>query len=219
MSGSDEAMGRRGNRSYVIREGRMTPGQLKAFESSWPVYGVEPDSVKTAFSDDKPIVLEIGFGMGDSLFEQARDNAHENYIGVEMHRPGIGHLMQLARLEALHNLKIVRADAALLLANLPMDWLTRVQIFFPDPWHKKRHHKRRLVSTDFITELGSKLKPGGCIHLATDWENYAEVMTEVFSTLPQFAPAPPLSRPETKYERRGKRLGHPVADLVYRRIC
>ena len=209
---------RRGIRSYVIREGRMTPGQQRAFDEAWPQYGLEPEAVGDFLSQCDKAVLEIGFGMGDSLFEQAEANPDVTYIGIEMHRPGCGHLMQRAQKAELLNIRVIRADAVLILKGVPDASLDRVQIFFPDPWPKKRHHKRRLINAELLHLLAAKLHAGGIVHIATDWENYAEWIVDVFQDAASFEQVPPPSRPETKYERRGQRLGHKVADLAYRRI-
>ena len=221
---------RRTIRSFVRREGRMTTGQKKAYESLWPQYGLDPEQKLTAnhapFTQAAPVVVEIGFGMGDSLAQQAIVQPHTNFIGIEVHRPGVGHLLSLIAKHELDNIRIYCADAVEVLKHcIPDNSLDSVQIFFPDPWPKKRHHKRRLVQSPMVNLITSKLKAGGTLHLATDWENYAEHMLEVLSTctdLENTSPnglfvERPTSRPLTKFESRGKRLGHGVWDLVFRK--
>lgn len=204
-------------RSYVIRDGRITPGQVRALEECWDRYGLEVNdgliNLDIVFSKPQPTVLEIGFGMGDSLFEMSERDPSRNYIGVEVHRPGVGHLLQLAQKAGLQNLRLFRDDSIDVLKQCIGDKsLSNIQIFFPDPWHKKKHHKRRLISAEFVELLKSKLKDNGVLHIATDWVPYAEHIREVMSewqetTIP--------SRPITKYERRGLRLNHVVTDLAY----
>ena len=204
-------------KSYVLREGRITPGQKKALQVHWAEYALEVEDglIDQPFSVDQPLVLEIGFGMGDSLFEMARDLHQSNYIGVEVHRPGIGHLLQLAAAEGLKNLKVFRADSIDVLNGCIADHsLDKVQIFFPDPWHKKKHHKRRLISPTFVALLARKLKLTGVLHIATDWVPYAEVIKEVMQ---DWVPCEIPSRVQTKYERRGLRLDHEVCDLAFKK--
>lgn len=208
---------RRAIRSFVIREGRMTPGQKRALESDWPAYGLNVSDglldLQNLFVKAGPVVLEIGFGMGDSLFEMAAKNADVNYIGVEVHRPGVGHLLKLASDAQLTNLKVFSEDSIDVLSRcVPEKSLDGVQIFFPDPWHKKKHHKRRLINGDFVQLLESRLKVGGVLHIATDWANYAEWIQDV---LQDWVATSVPERAETKYERRGKRLDHEVFDLAY----
>ena len=218
-------------RSFVRREGRMTVGQKKAYASLWPRFGLDPHqklpTIHTPFAQTAPVVLEIGFGMGDSLAQQAVNQPQYHYIGIEVHRPGVGHLLSLIAKHELNNIRIYCADAVEVLTHcIPDNSLDSVQIFFPDPWPKKRHHKRRLVQPPIVNLIASKLKPGGTLHLATDWENYAEHMIEALGACPElintssnepFVPRP-ASRPLTKFESRGKRLGHGVWDLVFRKI-
>lgn len=208
---------RRPIRSFVIREGRMTPGQKRALEEAWPDYGLEVSgrmlNLDSLFSNSAPTICEIGFGMGDSLFEMAEKNAHLNYIGVEVHRPGVGHLLKLAEESSLNNLKVFAEDSIDVLTEcIPPKSLDGIQIFFPDPWHKKKHHKRRLISESFSQLLESRLKTGGVLHIATDWSHYAESIEETLSTW-QKTSIP--ERVETKYERRGLGLDHEVFDLAY----
>jgi tRNA (guanine-N7-)-methyltransferase len=208
----------------------MTAGQKKAYETLWPKFGLDPQqklaTIHAPFAKETPVVLEIGFGMGDSLAQQAANQPQNHYIGIEVHRPGVGHLLSLIAKHELNNMRIYCADAVEVLKHcIPDNSLDTVQIFFPDPWPKKRHHKRRLVQTPIVNLIASKVKPGGTLHLATDWENYAEHMLEVLSRCPALANtctnAPfverPSSRPLTKFESRGNRLGHGVWDLVFRK--
>jgi len=204
-------------RSFVIREGRMTPGQKRALEEAWPEFGLEVSGglldLDSLFSNSAPTICEIGFGMGDSLFEMAEKNTHLNYIGVEVHRPGVGHLLKLAEESSLNNLKVFAEDSIDVLTEcIPPKSLDGVQIFFPDPWHKKKHHKRRLISESFSELLQSRLKTGAVLHIATDWSHYAESIAE---TLSKWQKASIPERAETKYERRGLGLDHEVFDLAY----
>ncbi|MFT4676151.1 MAG: tRNA (guanine-N7-)-methyltransferase [Patiriisocius sp.] len=208
---------RRPIRSFVIREGRMTPGQRRALEEAWPDYGLEVSDglldLDSLFSNSAPTICEIGFGMGDSLFEMAEKNARLNYIGVEVHRPGVGHLLKLAEESSLNNLKVFAEDSIDVLTEcIPPKSLDGIQIFFPDPWHKKKHHKRRLISESFSELLEGRLKTGGVLHIATDWSHYAESIAETLSSW-QKTSIP--ERVETKYERRGIGLDHEVFDLAY----
>ncbi|WP_372740936.1 tRNA (guanosine(46)-N7)-methyltransferase TrmB [Neptunomonas sp.] len=215
-------------RSFVKRAGRTTEGQQKALEDVWPVMGLEVKSGPVVFSEvfgrDAPVVLEIGFGMGDSLLEMARREPEKNYIGIEVHTPGVGRLLSNASDEGLTNIRIFAEDAIEVLAKcIPDNSLDVVQLFFPDPWHKKRHHKRRIVQPDFAQNLRKKLKIGGYFHMATDWENYAEHMMDVMSAAEgytnkmgegQYSPQPEW-RPVTKFQKRGERLGHGMWDLMF----
>lgn len=218
---------RRPLRSYVIRSGRQTVAQQEAIEKYWSRYVIEdhltPLDAQTLFGRDAPLVLEIGFGMGDSLAEMALANPDKDYIGIEVHRAGVGKLINYIENGNITNLRMYCFDAVEILANcIPDGSLDLVQIFFPDPWHKKKHQKRRLIQTPFVLGLMRKLKPGGRIHLATDWEHYAEQMMEVLSgidgltnTAGEGKYAQNTGRPETKFERRGNRLGHGVWDLMF----
>jgi len=212
----------------VLRAGRMTPGQQRAFEQGWQRWGLEyadgPLDVDAAFGRSGPRVLEIGFGMGQSLLAMAQAAPNTNFIGIEVHRPGVGKLLHGMGEQGVENIRVYRHDAVEVLRNCFGEAsLDAIQIFFPDPWHKKRHHKRRLIQPPFVAQLVSRLKPGAKLHLATDWENYAQQMMEVLTatgglanTCPEgeFAPRPE-SRPLTKFELRGERLGHGVWDLVF----
>ena len=218
-------------RSFVKREGRLTKGQARALELHWDTMGlnhsdgmIDPAAL---FANDRPVVLEIGFGMGKSLVEMAKNAPELNFIGIEVHRPGVGACISLAEEEGVTNLKVYEHDAIEILADcIPDGVLTTVQLFFPDPWHKKKHHKRRIVQPEFVDTIRRKLKIGGVFHMATDWENYAECMLEDMSSAPgyenlsetnDYVPRPD-SRPLTKFENRGQRLGHGVWDLQFKRI-
>ena len=214
-------------RSFVRREGRITPGQKRALEELWPRYGLEPgERIDPAriFARQAPLTLEIGFGNGDSLATMAAEAPDTDFIGIEVHRPGIGHLLQELSRQSLNNVRLFNEDAVKVLKDcLPDDCLDRLLLFFPDPWHKKRHHKRRIVQTEFIELLAQKLKPGGILHMATDWENYAAHMLEVLGQSPDFRNCAgagkysnkPGYRPVTKFEQRGRKLGHGVWDLLF----
>lgn len=222
---------RRDIRSFVIRSGRITEAQEKAFEQYWPRYGLSlragAINCQQVFGNDHPVVLEIGYGMGDSLLAMAEAESDKNFIGIEVHPPGVGRLVNEAGKRQLCNLKTYCADAVDVLDSCLADHsLHRIQIYFPDPWHKKRHHKRRIVQPDFVRRLAQKLGPGGVLHLCTDWTPYAEYMLEVMageSAFSNLSPEGPYSdkpawRPDTKFEKRGVGLGHEVHDLLYRRI-
>lgn len=206
-------------RSFVRREGRMTAAQKRALVELYPRYGLAagaPIDFAAAFGRRAPVMLDIGFGNGMALAEQAALHPENNYLGIEVHRPGVGQLLTRLATGALHNVRVICADAKEVLArDIAEGSLAAVYLLFPDPWPKKRHHKRRLVQPDFIALVQRALAPGGMLHLATDWADYAEDMRAVLAQAPGFAPAPPGMRPTTKYEARGRRLGHTVTDLVY----
>ena len=214
-------------RSYVVRGGRLTPSQEQAINTLWPVYGLEKDQGlikrEDVFERSAELVFEIGFGMGDSLVAMAAEHPERDYIGIDVHPPGIGTILRDIKIADLKNLRVMQGDAMEVLQTCFEDnELDRVQIFFPDPWHKKRHHKRRMIQPAFVSELAAKMRSGGILHLATDWENYAEQMMEVMSASEQFRNlagegnfAEDHERVETKFERRGKRLGHGVWDLLF----
>ena len=217
-------------RSFVKREGRLTKGQSHALENHWQDMGLNhADGLinnQDIFGNDNPVVLEIGFGMGKSLVEMAKNAPELNYIGVEVHRPGVGACIATAVSEEVKNLRVYEHDAIEILADcIPDQSLETVQLFFPDPWHKKKHHKRRIVKPEFIEAIHAKLKQGGVFHMATDWENYAECMLEEMSAAQGFenlsetndyVPRPD-NRPLTKFENRGQKLGHGVWDLQFKK--
>lgn len=212
---------RRPIRSFVLRQGRLTQGQERALQESWPKWGLSLHdgqlNFAALFSNCNPVTLEIGFGMGDSLAEQAATNPGKNFVGVEVHQPGVGHLLMCAESQEITNIRIFSEDSVLVLDQaIPDHSLDRVQVFFPDPWPKKRHHKRRLVNAAFVRKITSKLVPGGCLHFATDWVPYAEEVEMLLADHPQFERCEPPGRPETKFERRGIKLGHEVRDLAWR---
>lgn len=220
-------------KSYVLRTGRLTDGQQRAIDELFPKYGVTLEQLRAThdtlaylqqrFGNEQPIVLEIGFGMGVSLVQMAQANPHLNYLGVEVHTPGVGNCLKLIAEHQVRNLLVVGEDAMELLKLLPTASLAGLQLYFPDPWHKKRHHKRRIVRPSFMASITRLLRAGGFIHMATDWENYAEHMLEVLSTTVgihntaqdgKYIPRPDY-RPLTKFELRGERLGHGVWDLYF----
>lgn len=215
-------------RSYVLRAGRVGSGQARALAELGPRFVVpwraEPLDLATVFGRRAPLILEIGFGMGEGLAETAAAHSENDYLGVEVHTPGVGALLKQIGERNLANVRIVQHDAVDVLTHmLAPASLAGVHIFFPDPWHKKRHHKRRLIQPPLVSLLASRLAPGGYIHLATDWQDYAEQMLAVLgaeplleNTVADYAPRP-ATRPLTKFEQRGLRLGHGVWDLVFRR--
>ena len=225
---SENQFPRRPIRSFVLRAGRMTEGQQKALEQHWPHWGLELDAglvnPQLVFGRDADTILEIGFGMGKSLLAMAAAEPGKNFIGVEVHRPGVGKLLQEMALQDITNIRVYCDDAVEVLARCIADnSLQRVQIYFPDPWHKKKHNKRRLIQPGFVEKLREKIKPGGALHLATDWEHYAEQMMVVMTAAEGFrnqaqeycfSPRPDF-RPVTKFEQRGERLGHGVWDLLF----
>ncbi len=222
---------RREIRSFVRREGRMTDGQQRALAALWPRYGVEPPPAPldpaALFGRRAPLVFEIGFGMGDYLFSRVSTEPDHDFFGVEVHRPGVGRLLNRADAAGCANLRVACHDAVEVLR----DWfapasLDEIVIQFPDPWHKKRHHKRRLIQPAFVALAASRLKPGGRLSLATDWADYAAHMLAVLNAEPllrnqaddgRYVPRPP-TRLKTKFEQRGERLGHAVFDLAYLRV-
>lgn len=215
-------------KSFARRQGRITPAQQKALDEQWALYGLDPQvslDTEGRFGNQNPMVLEIGFGNGDSLVEMALNDPGHNYVGIEVHRPGVGHLLIKTQEAGISNLRVYAHDAIDILNDCIADGsLERVQLFFPDPWHKTRHHKRRIVKQDFLKLIARKLIAGGIFHAATDWENYAYDMAEQFALSGLFTsvnPESPFSlrpdyRPLTKFEARGHRLGHGVWDLIYR---
>jgi len=220
---------RRAIRSFVLRQGRMTEAQTRACEELLPRFGI-PYSPATldldaAFGRVAPKILEIGFGMGETTAAIAQAHPDNDYLAIEVHLPGVGSLLQRVRDLALANVRIIRHDAVEVLEHMiAPSSLDGVHIFFPDPWPKKRHHKRRLVQPPLVHLLATRMKPGAYLHLATDWEDYAQQMLLVLSEEPLLAntsadfAARPEHRPLTKFERRGQRLGHGVRDLIFRRV-
>jgi tRNA (guanine-N7-)-methyltransferase len=218
-------------RSFVIRAGKITAGQKNAFENSWHIYGLSLFNGKidpeTLFGRDAPLVLEIGFGMGDSLFQMAAQEPDKNFIGIEVHPPGVGRLINLAHQQELKNLRVYMADAMDVLEDcIPDESIDRLQLYFPDPWHKKKHNKRRIVQASFIQKIYPKLKMAGNLHMATDWQPYAEQMLDLISadegfenlSIEKSFVSRPDYRPITKFEKRGEKLGHGVWDLLFKKI-
>lgn len=250
-------MYKRDIKSYVLRAGRTSKRQQHAIDNLLDKYEIkldtanalgvpvtpckpreagafgelvnarEPLNFKHIFNNNNEVVVEIGFGMGHSLYKMAKSNPNVNYIGIEVHIAGVGGLAALIDENNIQNVRIINGDAVEIFKNFIANGsLSAIQIFFPDPWPKKRHHKRRLINKEFVNLLVSKLKPGGTIHTATDWEDYAEQMLEVLSSTKgivnmaedgKFIPKP-ASRPYTKFENRGKNLGHGVWDLLYKKL-
>jgi len=214
-------------RSFIRRQGRLTPGQQLALDNYWDMYCLDPKAdyeFAEVFGRNAPLFVEIGFGNGESLASMAAANPDKDYIGIEVHRPGVGHLLLLLNQQNLTNVRIYCHDAIEIMEHKIADnSLSGVHLFFPDPWPKKKHHKRRIVRPDFIDLLIKKLKPEGYFHAATDWENYAEAMLAVLSKSSELRNASPTNdycqcpeyRPLTKFEQRGIRLGHGVWDLIF----
>nr|WP_298717065.1 tRNA (guanosine(46)-N7)-methyltransferase TrmB [uncultured Steroidobacter sp.] len=221
---------RRTIRSFVIRGGRQTAAQQRAMDELWPRYGIEfsaqPIDLDRTFGRQAPRMLEIGFGAGEALLAFTQAHPELDCIGVEVHKPGVGHLLLGADAAGLNNLRVICHDAVeVLQQQLAPASVQLIHIFFPDPWHKKRHHKRRLIQPEFVELLARVLAPGGKLRLATDWEHYAMQMREVIDASASFANDAPDTgfvprseeRPLTRFERRGHRLGHGVWDLSYTR--
>lgn len=218
-------------KSFVRREGRMTDAQKRAFAELWPAYGLEytgkPIDFAAVFGRTAPLVFEIGFGNGDHLLARATNEPDKNFLGAEVHRPGAGRLIHRADAAGLKNLRVISHDAVEVLRDcIAPAGLSEMVIQFPDPWHKKRHHKRRLIQPEFARLLATRIQPGGELQLATDWAEYAEHMLVVLNAEPAFRNlsadgryvAKPATRLKTKFEARGERLGHAVFDLQYRRV-
>ncbi|HSD37037.1 MAG TPA: tRNA (guanosine(46)-N7)-methyltransferase TrmB [Rhodocyclaceae bacterium] len=215
-------------RSFVLRQGRMSDAQKRYIDELLPRFGITyrgaPLDYAEAFGRSAPVVLEIGCGMGDTTATIAAARPETNFIGIEVHGPGVGNLCKLVEEQGLTNLRVMQHDATEVVRDMiAPDSLAGVHVFFPDPWPKKRHHKRRILQPSFVTELAKRLAPGGYLHCATDWEEYAVHMLEVLSAEPllentsaDYAPRPDY-RPLTKFEARGLRLGHGVWDLIFRR--
>jgi tRNA (guanine-N7-)-methyltransferase len=216
-------------RSFVLRQGRISEAQQRAYDQLQPRYSIAyaPQLLDLAavFGRAAPKILEIGFGMGSATAQIAAEHPENDYLGVEVHTPGVGALMRLLAADGIDNVRIIQHDAVEVLNHMIAPGsLDGIHIYFPDPWPKKRHHKRRLIQAPLLRQLASRLKPGAYLHLATDWLEYAEWMLEflrgeplLVNTAQDYAPKPDF-RPETKFERRGLNLGHGVRDLVFRRV-
>jgi len=215
-------------RSFVRRAGRITPSQQRAFQTLWPVYGVEyhpePLDFEALFERTVPVVLEIGFGNGETLVEQAGANPDKDFVGIEVHEPGIGYCMLKAEKAGITNLRLINHDAIEVLAHqVTHHSLSRLNLYFPDPWPKKRHHKRRIVAAPFLELVANRLRDNGTLNIATDWANYAEHIDEALSRSDHFTCTErrehngerPLDRPRTKFERRGLRKGHSICDWCF----
>jgi tRNA (guanine-N7-)-methyltransferase len=223
---------RRPIRSFVLRQGRLTSAQERAFQDLWPCYGIDwspgsPIDLAELYGNDRPVVLEIGFGNGDSLAEMAERDPDRNWLGIEVHGPGVGHLLLEIERRGLTNLRLIRHDAVEVLSQgIAPGALAGVQLFFPDPWPKRRHRKRRILTPELVDLLARAIRPDGIFHAATDWEPYAQHMLEILESRSGnfenlggrggFSPRPPI-RPLTRFEVRGERLGHRVRDLMFRR--
>jgi tRNA (guanine-N7-)-methyltransferase len=226
---SAAALNQRHIRSFVVRAGRMGTGQKRALQTLGPRYVLPfmsaPLNAPQVFGRTAPLVVEIGFGMGQATAAIAQAQPESDFIGIEVHPPGVGALLERIVAQDLHNLRLIQHDAVEVLQSmLEPNSLAAVHVFFPDPWHKKRHHKRRLIQTEFVALLASKLQAGGLLHCATDWEAYADHMLQVLSAEPRlrntasgFAPRPD-HRPLTKFEARGLKLGHGVWDLLFTKL-
>ncbi len=212
-------------RSFVRRPGRLTPGQRRALDELLPRYGIDPDvaDLRQAFERSAPLVVEIGFGNGQALAWMAANEPEKNFVGIEVHEPGVGRLLKSVEDEGLDNVRVAMRDAVEVLAEQVVPGsLDEVRIYFPDPWPKKRHHKRRLIQPEFLRQLVRRMKPGGLVHLATDWAPYAEWMVEAIAEVPALEPVGepysprPSWRPQTHFERRGEKKGHDIADILCR---
>jgi tRNA (guanine-N7-)-methyltransferase len=215
-------------RSYVLRQGRFSPAQQRAHAQLMPRFGVpysaRPLDFAATFGRTAPVVAEVGFGMGETTARIAAENAGSDFLGIEVHAPGVGSLLRQVAEAGLSNVRVVQHDAVEVLRDMvPPASLAAIHVFFPDPWPKKRHHKRRLLQPAFVALAASRLKPGAVLHVATDWEEYANEVLAVLEATPAlentahgFAPRP-ATRPQTKFERRGLKLGHGVWDIVFRR--
>ena len=215
-------------RSFVLRAGRTTPAQERALGELWPTYGIDlteaPLDLAQVFGRSAPRCLEIGFGAGEVIGALAQNNPHIDYLGIEVHRSGVGRLLLRAQQCSFKNLRVICSDAVDVLHDHIADAaFDEILVFFPDPWHKKRHHKRRLIEPSFVSLAAAKLRSGGTLRLATDWQAYAEQMLTVCNANPAleslspdrtYVPRPEF-RPPTRFERRGERLGHGVWDLAY----
>jgi len=218
-------------RSFVRREGRMSQRQAHAYNNYMSDYGINFIQQKIKFDElfgnNNPVTVEIGFGMGQSLIEQAVNYPTDNFIGIEVHRPGIGSVLAEIQEKSVNNVRVICHDAIEVFEHMISDEsLSKVQLFFPDPWHKSRHHKRRIVKSEFAQSTQKKLKAGGLLHMATDWEDYAKHMLAVMQQEENWKNhsddnayvVRPESRPETKFEKRGEKLGHGVWDLIFEKV-
>jgi len=222
-------LSRRPIRSYVLRQGRLTDAQRRACDELLPRFGIdyepEPLDLGRVFGRTAPKILEIGFGMGETTAGIAASHPENDYLGVEVHTPGVGSLLKRVAEAGLANVRVIRHDALDVLEHMiPVGSFDGVHVFFPDPWPKKRHHKRRLLQPPFVRLLASRMKPDAYLHVATDWQDYAQQILEVLAgepllanTAPGYAPRPDY-RPLTKFESRGLKLGHGVWDLVFARV-
>ena len=227
---SPDQLKHRAVRSFVLRQGRLTKAQQNALDNHWQEYGIDYSAqlldFSTLFDNANEVFLEIGFGNGESLLQQAIEQPQYNFIGIEVHGPGVGHLIHSAKIKDIHNIKVIRHDAVEVLEHQIADnSIRQIQLFFPDPWHKKRHHKRRIMKQDFIEQIHQKLTDAGTFHMATDWQHYAEQMLKQMDAAKGFCNTAGNAnyspdkgyRCETKFERRGLRLGHGVWDLIYKK--
>ena len=221
---------KRAIRSFVRRAGRITASQQRALDTLWPAYGIEFSEehldLPRVFGRVAPVVLEIGFGNGETLVEQAAANPDKDFIGIEVHEPGVGHCLLKADDAGIENLRVIMHDAVEVLARqVPAGSLFRVNLYFPDPWPKKRHHKRRIVQDAFVALVADRLEDGGTLNIATDWANYAEHIDEILERADHFScderrehgGEAPLDRPQTKFERRGLRKGHRIFDWCFKK--
>ena len=208
------------------RPGRLTPAQQRALEQDLPRYAIDPSAsdLRLAFDDERPLVIEVGFGNGEALAIMAENEPQHHFVGIEVHEPGVGALVRRLDALGLGNVRVAMRDAVEVLAQqAPAGSVAQLRLYFPDPWPKKRHHKRRIVQREFIDQVSRVLEPGGLLHMATDWAPYADWMVEVmagrfeFECLGQPWVERPAWRPETRFERRGLRRGHEIFDLLYRR--
>jgi tRNA (guanine-N7-)-methyltransferase len=227
---SEPASAERRIRSFVLRQGRTTPAQQRAFDAHWQRYGIDfsgtPRDFAAVFGRRAPLVLEIGFGNGEQFLHATQAEPERDFIGIEVHRPGVGRLLNALADAEVGNARVYHHDAVEVLEReIAPHALAEVRVYFPDPWPKKRHHKRRLIQPDFVALIASRVAHGGCLHLATDWADYAEHMQSVLDNAPDWrrhaqhttSSSRPAWRIDTHFERRGMRLGHGVWDLVYER--
>ena len=228
MNKHEQSRQRRPIRSFVRRTGRLTSSQQRALEELWPAYGLDFDKnvldFAARFGRKAPLVLEIGFGNGESLVQQAHENPDQDYLGIEVHEPGIGRCLTAARDAELSNLRLIAHDAIDVLQHqVPLNSSRRINLYFPDPWPKKRHHKRRIVQRSFLELCADRLESGGTLHVATDWADYAEHIDETLTDSDRFNCSArhehdgnePLDRPMTKFERRGLEKGHRIWDWCF----